>query len=177
MTKNSCPYCGHVNIEGVDECEACGQSLTTLSKSRHATDVEKSILKDPILAMRPRKATVVPPDMPVAEVLDVLARSGHGIVVVAEDDKPVGIFSERDALLRLNVDAGKLADHPISEFMTPNPEMLSVEDRIAFALNKMAGGGYRHVPIVDEEGRVTGIISVRDILRYTADSLVQLDEV
>ena len=177
MSKNLCPSCGSENIEGLDQCEQCGQSITVLSKPRPSNAVEKSIVRDRISALSPRAATFVTPDTSVAKVLDVLAESGHGVVVVVEDGLPVGIFSERDALMRLNLESQEFSDHPIREFMTPNPATLNEDDRIAFALNKMAGGGYRHVPIVDDDGRVTGIVSVRDILRYAVQSLVHLEGV
>ena len=81
-----------------------------------------------------------------------------------------GIFSERDALVRLNVRATELGHLPVSQFMTPAPETIDEEAEIAFALQKMDVGGYRHLPVVDG-GRVTGIISIRDILQYISAHL------
>jgi CBS domain-containing protein len=49
--------------------------------------------------------------------------------------------------------------------MTPNPETVSSGDTLAFALHKMDGGGYRHLPVISG-GRPTGVISVRDLLRH-----------
>jgi CBS domain-containing protein len=48
--------------------------------------------------------------------------------------------------------------------------MVESDVRIAFALHKMDVGGYRHLPVTTE-GRITGVISVRDILRYVTDDL------
>ena len=50
--------------------------------------------------------------------------------------------------------------------MTSAPVTVSQDDSIAYALHAMDLGGYRHLPVVDEDGRPTGIISVRDILRF-----------
>jgi CBS domain-containing protein len=55
--------------------------------------------------------------------------------------------------------------------MTAAPETLPVDAKVAFALQRMDVGGYRHLPIVDDAGTVTGIISVRDILKYLAAKL------
>jgi CBS domain-containing protein len=91
--------------------------------------------------------------------------------LIVEHDKAVGIFSERDALMRLGVNYANLTSRPIRDFMTPNPETVNLTDRIAFALHKMDLGGYRHIPVLDE-GQVTGVISVRDILRYISEDLI-----
>ena len=75
----------------------------------------------------------------------------------------LGIFSEVDALMKINTNVAQYADRPMSSVMTPNPVALEMEDRIAFALHKMHVGGYRHLPIM-EQGRLVGVISIRDIL-------------
>ena len=54
--------------------------------------------------------------------------------------------------------------------MTSPVETLELDDRVAFALHKMDLGGYRHLPVLSE-GRVTGIISVRDILNHITKAL------
>jgi CBS domain-containing protein len=90
--------------------------------------------------------------------------------MVVENDKLVGIFSERDALMKLNVDAAKFLSRPISQFMTADPVTLETNDKIAFALHKMNLGGYRHVPILFH-GQLVGVISIRDILRYLTDRI------
>ncbi len=77
----------------------------------------------------------------------------------------MGVFSERDALMKLNIDSATLADRPVREFMTLGPETLQTSDKIAFAIHRMDLGGYRHIPILDH-GAIIGIISIRDILDY-----------
>jgi len=63
-----------------------------------------------------------------------------------------------------------LAGRPVSQFMTPSPETVDSEARIAFAVHKMDVGGYRHMPVVTQ-GRLSGVISVRDVLRYVTQNL------
>ena len=166
----TCPECGFENIEGVDQCESCQQSLTSLSKHQPSTNLEQGLMKDPIKVLEPRTPVSVKPDEPVGQVLDLLIAKGIGCVLVVEDETLVGIFSERDVLLRLNINATELRDRPIREFMTETPGTLEMNDKIAFAVHKMALGGYRHVPILTA-GRPTGIISIRDILRYATEKL------
>jgi CBS domain-containing protein len=90
--------------------------------------------------------------------------------MIVDNEKLVGIFSERDALMKLNIDAAKFLSRPIAQFMTADPVTLETNDKIAFALHKMNVGGYRHVPILFH-GQLVGVISIRDILRYLTDRI------
>jgi len=165
-----CPDCGYENIDGADECEMCHQPLSALSKRAPASEVERSIVHDRVSRLEVRDPLLVRPDMPVGEVLRRMVEGRRGCAIVVEGTKLVGIFTERDALVKLNVDAARLAPRPVSEFMTRSVETLELDDRIAFALHKMDVGGYRHIPILSE-GQVTGVISVRHILDYLTAAL------
>ena len=166
-----CPDCGFENIEGIDTCDACQQPLTNLGWRMRNSSVEASLFRDRIAVLSPKPPTTVGPATPVGKVLEKMIGESIGCVVVVEGESVLGIFSERDALLRLNVDAAQLADRPVREFMTPQVETLEADDKIAFALHKMDVGHYRHVPLLDD-GRVAGIISARDILRFITAGLV-----
>ncbi len=168
-----CPYCSAENIEGADLCEACRQPLADLHLPTPATPVERSLLRDRIQTLLRNKTLPisVPPDRPVGEVLELMVAKEIGCVLIVEEGKLTGIFSERDALLKLNADAPQLAGRPVSEFMTPTPESLEPNAKIAFAVHSMVLGGYRHLPIVDQEGRATSLISARDILTYLATEI------
>ena len=165
-----CPFRGFENIDGSDACDKCEQSLSSLTKPRPATEVERSIMKDLIGDLARREPLVVAPSAPLGEVLRRMADRNVGCAIVVRDHRVAGIFTERDLLLRLNVEAAELIDRPIEEFMTCAVETLELDDRIAFALHKMDLGGYRHIPVLSE-GRVTGIISARHILRHISAAL------
>ena len=173
-----CLNCNAENIEGVDTCEQCGQSLSELSRPVRATAVERALLKDRIVDLPTTEPPIsVAPSEKIGVVLDLLVDNRVGCAIVIENQEIVGIFSERDVLMRINDEIDQLRDHPISEFMTPNPRVLESTARIAYAVQRMDQGGYRHIPIVDGDGSLTGIISVRDILRYLADKLALVDAV
>jgi CBS domain-containing protein len=59
----------------------------------------------------------------------------------------------------------------VQDIMTPNPEYLFYDDEIAFALNRMHVGGFRHIPLIDLNGHLRGLISVRDILDHLVRSI------
>lgn len=128
-------------------------------------------MKDRVEDLAPREPFVVAPGTPVGQVLRQMVARSVGSAVIVENREVVGIFTERDALCRLNEDAARLADRPVSEFMTSPVETVGLKDRVAFALHKMDLGGYRHLPVLGEEGRINGVISVRDILNHLLRAL------
>lgn len=166
-----CPYCSSENIEGEDDCAQCGQPLGDIHLTPPNSEVERSLLCDRISVLMPKRPITVAPTTPVGDVLRLMVEHRIGCVVVADGNQPIGIFSERDGLRKINIEARDLAAHPICEFMTPNPQTLVADAKIAFAVQRMDVGGYRHLPIVSERGELVGIISARDILRYLTDNM------
>ncbi len=163
-----CPRCGHENIAGADACEECQTDLTHLDAPKAKTPLERGIMEHPLRSV----AAVEPPKVaPDASLRDVVARllDADGAVLVVQDGSLLGIFSERDLLMKIGERYDELADRPISEFMTPAPESLGGADPIAFALNRMDVGHFRHIPIVESEGP-TAMVSIRDILKHLADA-------
>jgi CBS domain-containing protein len=91
-----------------------------------------------------------------------------GCLLVVRAQKVVGIFTERDLLLK--VIAGRLPlNVPIAEVMTANPVTVLPEDSVRTAIKRMQTGGYRHLPVVSEDGRPIGVISAKRIIRYVAE--------
>ncbi len=171
----NCPSCGHENIAGTDICENCQHSLTGLKKpGKSQSPIGNAMLKDRVAGLNPKQPVAVSSDTPVRKVLQMMLEKGIGSMLVADGEQLVGIFSERDAVIRLGVNFSSCGSRPISEFMTPSPGTLGMEDKIVFAVQKMALGGYRHIPIVSGD-KLVGVISIRDILRYTSEKLAALD--
>ncbi|MGE0755981.1 MAG: CBS domain-containing protein [Pirellulaceae bacterium] len=167
----TCPYCSSENIEGVDHCDDCGTSLMDSHLTPPANDVERGLLRDRVAVLGPKAPITVPPHAPVGDALRLMVDHGIGCVVVADKGKAVGIFSERDALRKLNVRAGELATRPVREFMTSAPQTLLATAKIAYAVQRMDMGGYRHLPVLDDRGDLMGIISARDILGYLTSKM------
>ena len=100
------------------------------------------------------------------EALATMRSNGLDGVLVVDGDRLVGIFTERDALLKL---AGRpLAGISVRDVMTPDPVVLRADDSVAVAINKMAVGGFRHIPLV-EDGHPTGIVTARDVFHRIAE--------
>ncbi|HSW44751.1 MAG TPA: CBS domain-containing protein [Phycisphaerae bacterium] len=161
-----CPSCGHVNMAGAELCESCQGNLADQKPAQApAAVLEETIATDPVSLLRPVAPVTVEPCTRVREVVRLLAEHNIGCVLIVFCDALVGIFSERDLLMRIGDRLDELADTPIRHFMTPAPETLGPGDSIAFALNRMALCDFRHIPIEENE-RPSGIVSVRDILAY-----------
>ena len=105
------------------------------------------------------------------QAMELMRERDIGAVMVVSGSKLVGIFTERDALLKLGTEAVALGDRPVAEFMTPQPQTLRLDAKIAFALQRMDLGGFRHVPVMSRDDEPVGVISVRDILDYITEKI------
>jgi CBS domain-containing protein len=104
------------------------------------------------------------PDASVQEVAVLMTRSQVGALPILEGERLVGIFSERDLMTRVVVPRRDPETTPVSEVMTQQVETASLEEHIDFCLDKMKRVGCRHLPVL-AEGRVIGVVSMRDLLR------------
>ena len=92
-----------------------------------------------------------------------------GSVLVVRGGVLAGIFTERDVLMKVVNKKYDLYKLKVSEVMKPSPEALRLDDSIAYAMNIMSVGGYRHVPIVDEQRKPVSILSVKDVISYIVE--------
>lgn len=116
----------------------------------------------------PRPHATVDVSDPVWKVVATMKAKGRGAVLVEEAGALVGIFTERDLVTRID-HGDPLGSHVIvKDVMTPHPTVIRQPDSLAEALRLLVQGRRRHLPIVDERGKVLGLISIRDILGYVA---------
>jgi CBS domain-containing protein len=95
-----------------------------------------------------------------------MAERGVGAVVVLDGDAIAAILTERDVMRA--VAAGQDGRALVSDWMTRHPDIIEPTDSTDHAASLMIHGGFRHLPVV-EEGRVVGIISIRDLMRVALD--------
>jgi len=161
----TCPDCGHDNIGGVDTCDHCGQDLRSIDVPGPKEGLQRRIMETPLRELMPSEALLAGPEDPVAMVIRRMQENKQGSVMVVDQGRLVGIFTERDALKRLTGRRLDLDKLPVREVMTRDPRALQDEDTLAFALNRMAVGNYRHIPIVSDAEPLR-FVSVRGVLRY-----------
>jgi CBS domain-containing protein len=161
-----CPSCNQNNLPGAEYCSNCLHDLTQLDQPMAHDRVEKSLMEDPVSILNPRQAVTLAATATVGEAMQTMLACDIGaLLIVDATGKLLGIFSERDLLTRVAGTDPASNSQPVSAYMTANPETIQAHDTLAFALHKMDGGGYRHLPVV-KDGQPLGMISVRDMLRH-----------
>jgi len=131
-----------------------------MSRLRNACDQRVSVLPtDDYVA--------ISPFTPLSQAIEAMKNDEGGCVIVSDDGRVVGIFTERDLLTKVlgqNVDLGS----PISDWMQPAVETLSSEATIGDAVRLMNEKSFRNIPLV-KNGELMGSISVFDIITYLAE--------
>jgi CBS domain-containing protein len=100
-------------------------------------------------------------------VLQLLRAQRTGAVLICDGPRLVGILTERDALKLMA--RGANLESPVREVMSKDPTRLAADATVGEAIRVMSEGGYRHLPIVDDEGRPTGVVAVHGIVHYLVD--------
>jgi CBS domain-containing protein len=105
-------------------------------------------------------------DATLGEAASRMAERGVGAVVVLEGDTVAAILTERDVMKA--VAAGQDGSASVTDWMTRHPDTIEPGDTTDHAASLMIHGGFRHLPVV-EEGKVVGIVSIRDLMRVALD--------
>jgi CBS domain-containing protein len=135
---------------------------------------EQQTLNSPLAGIGARSPITVAPETPLRAALETMSQAGIGSLVIAgEDGKPVGVFTRSDLLDRVVLAQLPLTT-PVSEAMTPNPFMLEEHATAYDAMFAMATHSIRHVLVTDIEGRLTGVISERDLFSLQRVGLRQI---
>ncbi len=120
----------------------------------------KTIMKPAIIMAR---------ETSVQDAVATMKSRRIGCVVITVERQLQGIFTERDVLKKIVGAELDLMATPLSAVMTPQPQSLGEFDTIAYALNFMDQGGYRHIPIVNAAFEPVGIVSIKDIVTYLVE--------
>ncbi len=135
---------------------------------------EQQTLNSPLAGIGSRSPISVAPETPVRAALETMSQAGVGSLVIAgEDRKPVGVFTRSDLLDRV-VLADLPQTAPISQAMSANPFKLEEHATAYDAMLAMATHGIRHVLVTDAEGRLTGVVSERDLFALQRVGLRQI---
>ena len=125
--------------------------------------LEARLLEERLADLDPGRPLAIGPDEPVSAAVTRMQEARTGCLTVESGGRLVGILTERDLVQKLA--GASLAGVSVRDVMTPDPVVLRHDDTIAVAINKMAVGGFRHIPLV-RHGRVTGIVSARDLSHH-----------
>jgi CBS domain-containing protein len=129
-------------------------------------------MNSPISTLLDSKESVihsVPPHATVFEAVQKMVEARIGAVLVVADDKLVGIFSERDVLVRVVSFHRDPLTTPVAHVMTIDPVIIDAGMSVEDVLDQHSGKEFRHLPVM-EDGRLIGMVSVRDLLRWVAQN-------
>ena len=139
-------------------------------ESESEDKIAKAIkLTDNISSIGIKKAILKDEDASLQSVIESMQSSHSSCVLIINNNKITGIFTERDVITKVVAKNVDLKNEKICNYMTNNPEILHSDDSIAFALNKMTDGGFRHVPIVNTKSKEIYVISMQDIINSLGD--------
>lgn len=138
-------------------------------EAEHVKVLDSNTFKKAVKNIKVRKPLVLNVGKTVKDAVELMQQKRLACVLVVKEGKLAGILTERDVLMK-SVGSGKdMAKAKVEEIMTPNPETFQPEDSVAFVLNAMSVGGYRHVPIVDEQNHPLAAVSAKDIVSFIVE--------
>jgi CBS domain-containing protein len=131
--------------------------------------ISPAVFNDTVGTLGPADPLLLRETASVAEACQRMVQARQAAVLVVDAaGKLAGIFTERDLLTRV---VGRGLDPKataLANVMTRNPEVLSLSDRVAYAVHCMSVAGYRTVPLVDALQKPVGIVTVSDVIRWLA---------
>jgi CBS domain-containing protein len=153
------------------EDEALDEELSMMYEEPGRVKVlDSSTFLRPLKHLKLRKPVVIDVTQSVQEALTLMQVKQFGCVLVTRGETLAGILTERDLVTRGLAREMDLGAVPVQELMTPDPVTLQPEDSVAFVLNAMHVGGYRHVPVVDDGNRPLAVVSVKDIIGFIVEN-------
>ncbi len=113
--------------------------------------------------MEQKKILTAPPETTVSAAAELMATRNVGAVMVVEDERLVGIFTERDVVFRVIAQGRDVQTTRLADVMTSEPQTVDPDKTFGYALLMMHTNGFRHVPVI-ENGKPIGIVSSRNAL-------------
>lgn len=131
-------------------------------------ELARNLRVDSISRLVPTPPRQMEATQKIAEAVELMREERVGCMLVCENGRLVGVFTERDLMCRV-LGVGKSLTRPLKEVMTPEPITVQPKETIRAAIKKMQIGGYRHLPVVDENHRPVGVLSVKRIVHYLVE--------
>lgn len=127
-------------------------------------------VRDIIGAGRGRIYTI-PREKSVADAVSEMVENEIGALIVTDNGKPAGMFTERDVLKCLTRKGGRqFKDIPLSEVMSTNMIIVEAEDDLCYVTTIMIKNRIRHLPIL-EKGEIIAMLSIRDVVKAQVSDL------
>ena len=159
----NCSSCGLENNPGVVECESCGTHLYS-PENIACSPFDEHLVADLVDLLEPKPPLIISEKTSILDAVERMRSKDTGCALISKQEKVIGIFTEKDLLLKVDYPKKDLSLIPVGQIMTTDPVVLRHDDNLAIAINKMVIGNFRHIPLVDGKGHVNGIVSSREIV-------------
>ena len=131
-------------------------------------ELSRNLRVESVSRLQPTPPLSIDAAAPVRAAIDLMRKGKVGCLLVTVGGRVVGIFTERDLLIRV-LAADQPLETPMGRCMTPNPVTVHPKDPVRVAIKRMEKGGYRHLPVVDDGDRPIGILSARRVVHYLVE--------
>ena len=147
--------------------------LTGIMRSIHQLTGEAMRIKDRIeFKTKPPVLTFKSDDM-VMDAVKAMSEKNYGAIVIIDGvQKPIGIVTERDFMRRLLLNNLDPNTTPLSRIMTSDLRVVTENDKIVECIRMMSNERFRHLPVVDQEGKLVSLVSQGDFVSYTWPQLL-----
>jgi CBS domain-containing protein len=144
--------------------------VTELSERAVARRVP-SLADEKLKVLSRRDPVTVRPGTSLAECVRAIQQTGTGdsVFVTDGDGRLQGVLTERDIFGRL-VGGDVDMTQPVESMITTQPKTLLLDQPVRDAIDLMQTGRFRNVPIVDDAGRLVGVVRPQDVLKYLAEA-------
>jgi len=119
-----------------------------------------------------RNVQTVRPDQPVQEAASFMLNADAGSIPVTDGDRLIGMITDRDIAVR-GVAKGYGPDTPVRELMTDDLVIVRINDDVEDSASKMSQAQVRRLPVIDDDERLCGIVSLGDLARETDNECAQ----
>lgn len=131
-------------------------------------ELARNLRKDPVSRLEPPAPPTVPHTATIQEAVATMRQVGAGCVLVCDEGKMTGLFTDRDLISRV-LAVGKSLSLNVRDVMTPSPVTVGLKESIRVAIRRMQAGGYRHLPVLDDDQRPVGLVSAMRIVQYLVE--------
>jgi CBS domain-containing protein len=119
-----------------------------------------------VLGQKNREIFSVTPDTSVDDAVKMMDEKNVGALLVMKGDKLVGMLSERDYTRKVMLRGKKSSETKVSEIMSSNLTVTHPNEGVDECLRAMTDKRFRHLPVLDEKGKVIGVVSIGDLVKY-----------
>jgi len=123
-----------------------------------------------LLDHKGRQIYSLAPDASVYAAIALMAEKGVGALLVMEDGRLAGVISERDYARKIILQGRSSKETRVREIMTPSPITITEQTTVEDAMRLMTDNRIRHLPVLDADGKVEGVLSIGDVVNWIVTS-------